>query len=226
MPPGTPTRATPTRRTPSCASINAVVDSLRGQPNGAGIKYLVLVGGDRAIPFGRLEDYVSISNESGYAQSVGTNNELSAALGAGRILSDDPYADTTPVQYLNRQLFVPDLSVGRLVETPTEIVAALTRYRTFNGRLDPTTGTVFGYDFLSDGATEVRTALERPAGAQRPGERDVHQPDVDAGERDQRVAHDGAERRLAERPRRPLPVPAPVRAERAHAARSRSRRPT
>ena len=129
--PGDPNKANAVVR-----SINAVVDTLRGQPNGAGIKYLVLVGGDRAIPFGRLEDYVTISNESGYAQSVGANNELSAALGAGRILSDDPYADTTPVQYLNRQLFVPDLSVGRLVESPTEIVAALTRYRTFNGRLE------------------------------------------------------------------------------------------
>ena len=101
--PGDPNKANAVVR-----SINAVVDSLRGQPNGAGIKYLVLVGGDRAIPFGRLEDYVTISNESGYAQSVGANNELSAALGAGRILSDDPYADTTPVQYLNRQLFVPE----------------------------------------------------------------------------------------------------------------------
>ena len=161
--PGDPNKANAVVR-----SINAVVDSLRGQPNGAGIKYLVLVGGDRAIPFGRLEDYVSISNESGYAQSVGANNELSAALGAGRILSDDPYADTTPVQYLNRQLFVPNLSVGRLVESPTEIVAALTRYRTFNGRLDPTTGTVFGYDFLSDGATEVRTALNARPGLNVP----------------------------------------------------------
>ena len=161
--PGDPNKANAVVR-----SINAVVDSLRGQPNGAGIKYLVLVGGDRAIPFGRLEDYVSISNESGYAQSVGANNELSAALGAGRILSDDPYADTTPVQYLNRQLFVPNLSVGRLVESPTEIVAALTRYRTFNGRLDPTTGTVFGYDFLSDGANEVRTALNARPGLNVP----------------------------------------------------------
>ena len=161
--PGDPNKANAVVR-----SINALVDSLRGQPNGAGIKYLVLVGGDRAIPFGRLEDYVSISNESGYAQSVGANNELSAALGAGRILSDDPYGDTTPVQYLNRQLFVPDLSVGRLVESPTEIVAALTRYRTFNGRLNPTTGTVFGYDFLSDGATEVRTALNARPGLNVP----------------------------------------------------------
>ena len=162
--PGDPNKANAVVR-----AINAVVDGLRGQPNGAGIKYLVLVGGDRAIPFARLEDYVTISNESGYAQSVGTNNELSAALGAGRILSDDPYADTTPAQYLNRQFFVPDLAVGRLAETPGEIVAALARYRTVNGRLDPTTGTVFGYDFLSDGATRSgpSSTLDRPEHSRR-----------------------------------------------------------
>ena len=161
--PGDPNKANAVVR-----AINAVVDNLRTGPNGAGIKYLVLVGGDRAIPFGRLEDYVTIANESGYAQSVGAGNELSAALGAGRILSDDPYADTSPARYLNRQFFVPDLSVGRLVETPAEIVAALARYRSFNGRLDPSTGTVFGYDFLSDGATDVRSELNARPGLNVP----------------------------------------------------------
>ncbi len=163
--PGDPDKANAVVRT-----VNAVVDGLRGQANGAGIKYLVLVGGDRAMPFARLEDYVTISNEAGYAQSVGTNNELSAALGAGRLLSDDPYGDTSPVPYLNRQLFVPDLAVGRLVETPSEIVDALARYRDFNGVLDPSTARVAGYDFLSDGAEAVRQALATRQGLSAPAE--------------------------------------------------------
>ena len=49
--------------------------------------------------------------------------------------------------------------MGRLVESPDEIVAALARYRTFGGRLDPATGRAAGYDFLQDGADAVRTAL-------------------------------------------------------------------
>ena len=163
--PGSPAKANAVVR-----AINAVVDGLRGQPNGAGIRYLVLVGGDRVIPFARLEDYTTIANEAGYAQSLGTGNELTAALGAGTMLSDDAYADTSPVQYLNRQLFVPNLAVGRLVETPGQIVAALTRYRDFDGRLDPTTGRVAGYDFLRDGAEQVRQELDARAGVNSPAE--------------------------------------------------------
>ena len=163
--PGDPDKANAVVR-----AINAVVDSLRAQANGAGIKYLVLVGGDRALPFARLEDYVTISNEADYAQSVGTNNELSAALASGRMLSDDPYAATRPIPYLNRQLFVPDLAVGRLVESPDEIVAALARYRTFGGRLDPATGRAAGYDFLQDGTDAVRSALAQRQGLTMPAE--------------------------------------------------------
>jgi Tol biopolymer transport system component len=163
--PGDPAKANAVVR-----AVNAVVDGFRASPNGTGIKYLVLVGGDRAMPFARLEDYVTISNESDYAQSVGSGNELSAALGAGQMLSDDAYADTSPVPYLNRQLFVPDLSVGRLVETPAEIVAALARYRDFNGVLDPTTARVAGYDFLADGAEAVRQALNARPGLNAPAE--------------------------------------------------------
>ena len=44
--------------------------------------------------------------------------ELFATLNAGQMLSDDPYGDVNPVPYLNRQLYIPELAVGRLVETP------------------------------------------------------------------------------------------------------------
>ncbi len=45
------------------AAINAVVDAqVRSQPNGAGLKYLVIVGGDRVIPQGRLGDF-TVSGE-------------------------------------------------------------------------------------------------------------------------------------------------------------------
>ena len=39
------------------------------------------------------------------------------------MLSDDPYGDINPVPYLTRQLYIPELSVGRLVETPNDIAA-------------------------------------------------------------------------------------------------------
>ncbi len=78
------------------------------------------------------------------------------------MLSDDPYGDVNPVPYLNRQLYIPELSVGRLVETPAEIVDTLNRFVSpaVSGHLDPTTSLTTGYDFLFDGAQGVNDAAE------------------------------------------------------------------
>ena len=50
---------------------------------------------------------------------------------------------------------MPDRSVGRLVETPGEIVASLDNFLNYGGRLDPGTArsaVQTGYEFLEDGA--------------------------------------------------------------------------
>ena len=54
---------------------------------------------------------------------------LSAAAAASDLLTDDPYGDVNPMPWLDRYLYVPDVAVGRLVETPAQIVAALDQYR-------------------------------------------------------------------------------------------------
>ena len=138
------------------AAINASVDShVRTKPNGAGLKYLVIVGNDQVIPQARLGDFTTVANESGYAETFDRSSDLYATLHAGQVLSDDPYGTLAPVPYLNRQLYVPNLSVGRLVETPAEIVATLNRFTAFSGRLDPASSLVTGYDFMQDGATVI-----------------------------------------------------------------------
>ncbi len=137
------------------AAINGVVDSVRAMPNGAGLKYIVIVGSDRIIPQARLGDFTVAANENGYADTFSLSSDLYAALHGGQMLSDDPYATLEPVPYLNRQLYIPRLAVGRLVETPEEIAATLTRFGTFNGRLDPTTSLTTGYDFMQDGAAAI-----------------------------------------------------------------------
>ena len=43
---------------------------------------------------------------------------------------------------------MPDVAIGRLVETPAEITHALANYDTFDGQLDPQTALSTGYDFL------------------------------------------------------------------------------
>ena len=154
--PGDPAKANAVVR-----AINAVVDSeIRQKPNGAGLKYLVLVGGDQVIPFARLGDFTAQGNESGYASTFANNTDLFSALRLGNLLSDDPYGDVNPVPYLNRQLHIPELAVGRLVETPTQIIGTVNRFVSFSGRLAPQTSLTTGYDFLADGAQKVKTAFD------------------------------------------------------------------
>src|SRR5262249_33912051 len=92
-------------------------------------------------------------------------------LNAGMMLSDDPYGDVNPVPYLTRQLYIPELSVGRLVETPEDIVGTLDRFvsPSVNGHLDPTTSLTTGYDFLFDGASPVNGFLSTRLGAANAG---------------------------------------------------------
>jgi CSLREA domain-containing protein len=159
--PGDPAKANAVVR-----AINAVVDSeIRQKTNGAGLKYLVLVGGDQVIPFARLGDFTASGNESGYASTFANNTDLFSSLRLGNFLSDDPYGDLNPVPYLNRQLYVPELAVGRLVETPTQIIGTVNRFVSFSGRLAPQTALTTGYDFLADGAQKVKTSFDGRLGA-------------------------------------------------------------
>ena len=88
----------------------------------------MIVGGDHVIPFARLDDLTSRRQRDAVTRDVRANNDALSTAGAGQMLSDDPYGDVNPVPYLNRQLYIPDLAVGRLVETPADIVATLNRF--------------------------------------------------------------------------------------------------
>ncbi len=119
--------------------IGSVIDSIRAaRPT---LKYVVMVGADDIVPMARVPDNTQIANERGYSSMFagGANNEYYGSLYARTLLSDQPYADIDPIALLDRQIYVPDLSLGRLVETPQQIVAAATRFQTFGGVLNPTT---------------------------------------------------------------------------------------
>ncbi|MET0578828.1 MAG: hypothetical protein ABW122_09225, partial [Ilumatobacteraceae bacterium] len=124
------------------------------------VAHLVIVGNDDQIPFARLRDATVYSNERDYSSEVGdAQSPLTAALALGYLFSDDAYADAHPLSVGTRELFVPTIAIGRLVEKPDEIVTALDSYVRFDGQLDPTTALSTGYDFLSDGADAVAAAL-------------------------------------------------------------------
>jgi hypothetical protein len=143
--------------------VSAAVDTVRAaRPS---LKYVVLVGGDDQIPFFRTPDLTTLSNESEYASTLaGANNEYLGSALSGDLLTDNPYGTPAPIPFLDRFLYLPTLAVGRLVETPDDIVKQVQTFQSFSGRLDPKSAQVTGYDFLSDGATGVGDALASTLG--------------------------------------------------------------
>jgi CSLREA domain-containing protein len=141
----------------SVAIIGLLADIRAAHPT---LTYVTLVGSDEVIPLARIPDLTVLANEKHYAATF-AGNALYGTLATSHFLSDDPYGDVDPIPWLDRYLYVPELGVGRLVETPDQIVAQLDRFRhpTVDGMLDPATAFVSGYDFLSDGAHAVEANL-------------------------------------------------------------------
>ena len=128
-------------------------------------KYVVVVGGYDVTPPGLVLDNTSYVNEREYASTFygASNNQYLAAYALGYLPTDDPYGDTN---YSGTGAYIPEVPVGRLLETPDQINGQLTRYVTNNGSISPTTALVTGYDFLSDGSQQVANALQSKAPVQ------------------------------------------------------------
>jgi len=130
----------------------------------ASVKYIVLVGDDPVIPYGRIIDNTSFANEHGYATTFfgSNNNEYLSTYGLGFLPSDDSYGDK---DYTGSGPYVPELAVSRLVETPDDIVAQVDRYISRNGAVAPTRSVVAGYDFLKDSSQAIATSLRSDLGS-------------------------------------------------------------
>ncbi|UCC85560.1 MAG: hypothetical protein JSV81_11890 [Anaerolineales bacterium] len=132
--------------------------------NNPSIEYIVLAGSDEIIPFYRVPDEVQIANEQDYALASGTDllSPSFWALAQGYILTQDYYVDADPLLWRGRQLYIPDKAIGRLVETPGQMMNIINNY------LDPVTrGTTnvssclaTGYEFLTDGTQAIQNSLE------------------------------------------------------------------
>src|SRR3954447_16589500 len=146
--------------------IGAAIDAV--QATNPTLQHLVLIGDDTAVPFFRIADGTATANESNYAEgfvdsnNAPLNNRLVGSLARGYFQTDDPYATARGIALNGRELFVPQLAIGRLVESEADIVKALDTFTIFKGQLDPATTSsalVTGYDFLSDGADAVGDEL-------------------------------------------------------------------
>ena len=157
----------------SVAAANGVVRAINSYVDAAtnnlqGLKYLVIAGSDIVLPMARVRDRVDLDNEASYANDQVYNsndNPLSAALRAGYLLTDDAYGDANPIPWLDAQAFVPDVAIGRLLETPADITKAVDQYVASGGVRSPTTAYTAGYDFNADGAQRVADLLAAKVGA-------------------------------------------------------------
>jgi uncharacterized delta-60 repeat protein len=150
------------------ADTNKVVDRLRGGLND--LRYVVVIGSDEVVPFGRVPDTSAKANEAGAGSDVvqrGNDNPTSASLSAGYIMSDNPYGDVDPSAFGATPFYVPQLAVGRLVETPTDITTAIDQYVSSGGVRTPTASYNAAYDWMTSTGQAVNSALSPrvPAGS-------------------------------------------------------------
>ncbi len=162
-------------------AINAGIDDLFTVAERAQLKFMVIAGTDEILPMARIPDLTQAASERGFAQELrslaattGGNNALLGAAAAGMILTDDPYGSFRPTPWLGTFLYTPDVAIGRLVETPADIVAAVDRFlhpaNTADpaGTLRPTTHVTAGYDFMTKMAQAIKTSLDAQLGGAQP----------------------------------------------------------
>lgn len=132
-------------------AINSAVRDITGT---TAPQNVVIVGGDDVVPFARVRDMTSLGNQTAYASSVTSevngqqqDNPISRSFARSQILTDDPYGTFgAPFPWLGNYVYIPDVALGRLVETPDQIVAQLAHFESTDGKLDPKTALVTGAD--------------------------------------------------------------------------------
>ena len=145
------------------AAANAVADLIASYIQGVAstrptLRHVAIIGGDEVVPFARLEDEAIVANESTYTEGF-VDNALYGAHFTRHYLSDAPYGDVDPIPWLDRFAYIRDLGVGRLIESPADVTAAIDTFVANNGLLNPQTMASAGYDFLTDGAQAVESNL-------------------------------------------------------------------
>ena len=141
---------------------NQVAQSIKEMLNIHGLaypnlKYLVIVGDDRIIPFYRARDEALKANERKYAEQTGSGL-LPNTFDKRFYLTDDYYSGFLPLGWRGREFYLPQWATGRLVEQPSEIGAFITAFMA-QSSITPASALVTGYDFLKDQAAAITTTL-------------------------------------------------------------------
>ena len=151
---------------PECVPlVNLATDTIKALIWGPGsfratnpsAQYVVFAGGDHAIPFRRVSD-LTFAGEINYSPPVGGTS--GASLANNFYLTDSFYLAEKPVERVGQQVWITELSGGRLVETPTEILKNINVYTARGGVFTPTSSLVAGYQFNTDLVDELQTGLQ------------------------------------------------------------------
>ena len=145
-------------------AIRDIVNSYR-DTNGT-LKYVAIIGGDSVIPFFRYADTAGLGPENGYVPPVLGTSPSQASLQSNSVLGQDAYGTLKDLTIKGSVLPVPDLAVGRLVETPAEIDGQVQQFLGLTNQTLPTpkSSLVTGYDFLTGAADTVETTLKAGLG--------------------------------------------------------------
>ncbi len=109
--------------------IKNVIDRARVQSRARDdFDYVVLVGNDALFPFFRYPDPSPLSKESDYAPPSAPDSASRASMALGYLLTQDTYGASTEIMQSDGLLPIPDLPVGRLVETADDVNALLDAY--------------------------------------------------------------------------------------------------
>ncbi|MCB0085668.1 MAG: hypothetical protein KDE47_32220, partial [Caldilineaceae bacterium] len=130
--------------------------------NNRQLAYVVLVGNDAIIPFFRYPDSAPVSPESDFEPPVLDGSISEANLRLNYVLSQDAYGSRREISLQNRLLPIPNLAVGRLVETTAEAMNTINAYLSTSAGVvnTPTSALVTSYGYLEDGSRAVLQELQ------------------------------------------------------------------
>ena len=140
------------------------------------LQYIVLAGGADVIPFFQTPDVSELANEKDYVPPVAPLTASEAGLRSNLVPGQDAYGSQTELTQAGHTLALPDLAVGRLVNSASDISAAVDTYIATGGIVTPDSSLVTGYDFVGDAAVAIKAEMDAGTGStadtliQPPGE--------------------------------------------------------
>src|SRR5205814_5889404 len=121
-----------------------------------GLEYLVIAAPDPGIPFFRTGDDAELSKESRYSGGLDALSPLETALTEDYVLTDSFYGAAGPPPRSGHDFYLSGPAIGRLVETPSDIVSYLTAYANAGGGTSVQRAFSSGYGCVRDLATYDR----------------------------------------------------------------------